>query len=350
MEIKAVFRVLFISVIAAGVMSALVAGSGITTSQMLQTHSSSSPEFPISEARLEAQAQETFLRMPLYFEENRGQVDPDIRFISRGSGYTLFLTSEEAVLNLQSGEAENQVHSLRMRLIDANPAPEIRAEDRIPGGSSYFIGSDPSKWYTDAAHYERVRWREVYPGIDLVYYGSQTQLQYDFIIAPGANPDHIRMHFSGLDDITITPEGDLLLQVEGGILRQQAPFTYQEIDGQRVEVSSRFIVNDTETVTFEVGAYNPIYPLVIDPALLYSTYLGGTGSDFPYQIAAGSNGNVYITGLTQSVDFRPLNAYDSTHNGSRDVFEKVQPNAPSKAGHWPNFRVHDLHRRAERLS
>ncbi|HLA42758.1 MAG TPA: SBBP repeat-containing protein, partial [Aggregatilineales bacterium] len=258
--------------------------------------------------------------MPLYFEENRGQVDPDIRFISRGSGYTLFLTSEEAVLNLQSGEAENQVHSLRMRLIDANPAPEIRAEDRIPGGTSYFIGSDPSKWYTDAAHYERVRWREVYPGIDLVYYGSQTQLQYDFIIAPGANPDHIRMHFSGLDDITITPEGDLLLQVEGGILRQQAPFTYQEIDGQRVEVSSRFIVNDTETVTFEVGAYNPIYPLVIDPALLYSTYLGGTGSDFPYQIAAGSNGNVYITGLTQSVDFRPLNAYDSTHNGSRDVF------------------------------
>jgi hypothetical protein len=285
---------------------------------------------PIPSARTESNEQarrthfaETYGKLPLSFEENQGQVDEKVKFLSRGSGYTLFLTPTEAVLALsaQSSKPQDQRGArreprkppstkssvLRMKLIGANPSPQVAGLEELPGKSNYFIGSDSSKWRTNVATYAKVKYREVYPGIDLVYYGNQRQLEYDWIVSPGAETETIRFAIEGAKRTSIDPNGDLVLTVAGGEVRLQKPVVYQETDGVRNEVAGSYVKKTNREIGFRLAEYDAAKPLLIDPVLVYSTYLGGSKSDRGYGIAVDSSGSAYVTGSTGSLNFPTAN-------------------------------------------
>jgi hypothetical protein len=262
---------------------------------------------------------ENYGKLPLTFEANQGQTDPKVKFLSRGGGYTLFLTGDEAVFSLRKPEAKaapspksplatraavpatNTV--LRMKLLHANPSANIIGADELPGKSNYFTGNDPKKWRSNVATYATVKYQGVYPGVDLVYYGNQRQLEYDFVVAPGADPRRIQFDVRGARHISRDERGGLLLQTAAGEIRWRKPFVYQEKDGVKQELNGRYVVRQGRRVGFEVADYDSKRPLIIDPALMYSTYLGGSLIDNGSAIAVDSSGNAYVTGQTFSTDF-----------------------------------------------
>jgi hypothetical protein len=260
------------------------------------------------------QLQVAYGQLPLSFEVNQGQADPQVNFLARGSGYALFLTADEAVLSLQppaaagpstgqSGAAPSLAAAatapavVRMRLLGANPAPQVVGQDPQPGVSNYFLGNDPSQWRTGIAHYGRVIYRGVYPGVDLAYYGNQQHLEYDFTVAPGADPQSIALAFAGAEGMTLDAQGDLVLQTASGAVVEQAPVMYQEIGGVKTSVAGSYELEGDGRVGFRVGAYDPGRPLVIDPVLDYSTNVGGHAGN---GIAVDSAGAPYVTGWTYS--------------------------------------------------
>ena len=276
---------------------------------------------------------EAYGQLPLSFEINQGQTDEPVRFLSRGSGYTLFLTPEEAVLSLRrpvSEDADSTAVSdvLRLQLVGANPDPEVTGLEQQPGRSNYFIGNDPAQWRTDVPHFGQVRYEQVYPGVDLVYYGTvQNQLEYDFVLAPGADPGVIRLGFAGADRMRLNQAGDLVVPMAGGEVVLQAPVAYQAVDGERRRVSSRYLWLEGEgdpgvgpRVGFAVGTYDPSRELIIDPVLSYATYLGGSSLDYGWDIAVDGSGNAYVTGQTGSSDFPTVNAVQGTSGGSYEAF------------------------------
>jgi hypothetical protein len=194
-----------------------------------------------------------------------------------------------------------------MKPLGANPRPRVRGEEELPGRVNYLIGQDPNGWRTDIPTYARVRHEEVYPGVDLVYYGNQRQLEYDFVVAPGADPDRISLGIEGAERAELDSAGDLLLHVPGGVVRQGKPVVYQEADGGRVPVPGEYEIAQAAAgqtrVGFRLGAYDHARPLVIDPTLVYATYLGGGNGDIAWAIAADSQGNAYLTGQTQPENF-----------------------------------------------
>jgi hypothetical protein len=205
-------------------------------------------------------------------------------------------------------------------LAGANPSPHVTGRDELPGKSNYFVGNDPARWRTNVPAYARVHYRDVYPGVDLVYYGNQGQLEYDFVVAAGADPGRIRMSFDGARDIRIDARGDLMLHVAGGDLRQHKPVVYQEVAGVRQQIAGRYVMKGKGQVGFELGAYDETRPLVIDPVLVYSTYLGGAADDPGNGIAVDAVGNAYVTGSTTSNDFPvTIGAFDTTRAG-QDAF------------------------------
>ena len=167
---------------------------------------------------------------------------------------------------------------VRTRLEGANTQPAVEGIDPLPGITNYFIGNDPSKWYTDIVSFSKVRYSEVYPGIDVVYYGNERDVEYDFVVSPGSDPAAIRLTIDGADSLSINDDGDLVLEIPGGELRQQAPVIYQDGPDGRVLVAGGYVVYGDQ-VSFEVSDYDPSRPLVIDPVIVYSTYLGGSGLD-----------------------------------------------------------------------
>ncbi|MBZ4192951.1 MAG: SBBP repeat-containing protein [Candidatus Contendobacter sp.] len=252
-------------------------------------------------------------KLPLIFEANRGQTDAQVRFLSRGPGYTLFLTANEAVFNLrassptESDPAAVKFSALRMSLLDANPQPEIGGLEMTPTQVNYLLGQDRQQWRTHIATYSKVQLQEIYPGISLVYYGNQRQLEYDFVVAPGADPGQIRVQFAGLNEAvqaTLADNGDLLLKMAVGGLRRR-----QSVDGQVVLRSTLESASDVQAqdkiaeIGFAIAAYDRSQPLVIDPVLAYSTFLGGIGSETATSIAVDKEGNAYVTGSTGSIDF-----------------------------------------------
>jgi|GEM_PF-1556159 len=338
-----------------------------------------------NEQRSRIQLSEAYGKLPLRFEVNRGQASPQVRFISRGKGYSLLLTESEALLAIDSSEST----LLRMRLVGANLKPHITGLDELPGKSNYLIGNDPGKWHINVPTYARVEYKDVYPGIDLIYYGNQRKLEYDFRVAPGIDPGIIKLEFAGAQAIDIDDRGNLILQTAAGAIVQNRPRIYQEVNGLRQEIAGSFLLqetgrSDTEaqgridrnvlrrnirtsdvgrgdvgrrtdrrrtyierrasnverqsairsetTVAFQVGDYDPTKTLVIDPQLSFSNTFGGTTGDQGFSgdlglgIAVDSAGNGYITGTTFSSNFPVSAPFQSTNKGGFDLFvTKLDP-------------------------
>lgn len=196
-----------------------------------------------------------------------------------------------------------------MKLLGANPQPQATGLEPLPGKSNYFIGSDPRRWRTDVPIYAKVKYEAVYPGVDVVYYGTQgRELEYDFIVAPQADPKAIKLSFAGAGKLTLDEQGELVLQLSGKEVRMRKPVVYQEQAGKRREIAAAYTLTNAGEVGFELGAYDHSQPLVIDPVLAYSTYLGGTGQDAGLEIAVNAHGDAFVTGLTTSLDFPPAPA------------------------------------------
>jgi len=305
---------------------------------------------------------QNFGKLPLNFEVNRGQTDSQVKFLSRGSGYALFLTGNEAVLSLKKPSAtsrqlsasrrlpvasslswpamnnrprimdtlippliqnpKSQIENwqpptpsaqqsarttVRLRLVGADPKAKVIGVDELPGKSNYFIGNSPKKWRTNVPTYAKVKYQNLYPGVDLIYYGNQRQLEYDFVVAPGADPNRIGLQFHGAGKPRIDDKGDLVLGADGDEVRLQKPQVYQDASRTRKAVEGRYWMAAANTISFRVGDYDRSKPLVIDPVLVYSTYLGGEEEDVGLGIAVDSAGNAYVTGYTEG-DFPTMNS------------------------------------------
>ncbi|MFO0698129.1 MAG: SBBP repeat-containing protein [Nitrospira sp.] len=308
-------------------------------------------------------------KLPLSFEANQGQWDPAVQFVTRGGGHTLFLTPSEAVLTLQTGGAKadrradhaaqhkalsnpspSSYAAVRMRFKGADYQAEMVGLEPLPGIVNYFIGDDPTKWHTNIPTYQRVEYKNLYAGIDLVYYGNQGQLEYDLVVAPGADPTKIMLAFDGAERITVDEQGDLVLtlpqlpseagQGETATLRLHKPVVYQRDEkGEKHLLAGSYAVrsseqtsdrsasvflhpSETQQVTFQVASYDPRQPLIIDPVLSWATYLGRSGDDGGGGIAVDQAGNVYVTGGTSSSGFPGTtdSPIQSTFGGNRDVF------------------------------
>jgi hypothetical protein len=278
---------------------------------------------PVADERSRARVREAYVKLPLRFEANAGQTDPQVEFLSRGSGYNLYLTQAEAVLALSNRKSKTDAGPqsvVRMKFAGANPEPQLEGADALPGKSNYLIGNDPSKWRQNVASYEKVRYRSVYPGIDLIYYGNQQQLEYDFVVGAGADPNAIKLDFDGVKQIRVDDQGDLVLNTGDAEVRQNKPVTYQEVDGSRQEIASQYVLGESGEVGFKIGAYDRSRPLVIDPVLSYSTFLGRSADDLPEDIDVDAAGNAYVTGFTESLDFPTKDPIQTGLSGVSDAF------------------------------
>jgi len=314
-------------------LSLLISSALATSAALAAQTEEKSPSGSVAPVR----AIETFANLPLSFEPNQGQTDGQVKFLSRGAGHTLFLTQSKAVLlvtRFERGPLDTWKTGPRtsgtvlgMSFIGASRNPQILGEEELPGKVNYMVGSNAGTWRTNIATYARVTYRGLYPGIDLTYYGREGQLEYDFVVRPGADLRRILVGFSGAEKLEVDARGDLLLRTGPDVIRQRKPIAYQEVNGMRREIPVRYVLKGAHRVAFKVAAHDSGRPLIIDPALFYSTYLGGSVRDGGQGIAVDSAGNAYVTGLTNSTDFpTAAGAFQSASAGSFDAFvTKINP-------------------------
>jgi hypothetical protein len=308
------------------------------------TAASAQPSTPLSAAQRQ-NFTSAYGNLPLAFEANEGQTAPPVHYIARGQGYQLFLTNQEAVLTLRhpavpatkatkgasllAARANRKPASvaktsiLRMHFDGANPAAEIVGAKPLPGKTNYFVGNDPKKWHTDVPSFEAVRYQGIYPGVDLLFYGHQQRLEYDFIVAPGADPQAIALSISGARKLGINSQGDVLMSVADGKVALQKPVVYQEVNGQRREIAGNYTIASDHQIRFAVAAYDRTQPLTIDPVLNYSTYIGGEFFDEALGIALDAAGDAYIAGVTQSTAFPQMNPVTATPPGDDSSSEST---------------------------
>ncbi|MBF0531267.1 MAG: SBBP repeat-containing protein, partial [Deltaproteobacteria bacterium] len=301
------------------------------------------------DAASKLKVQESYGRLPLYFEANQGQFDPGVKFKAKAPGFSVSFTSDGPLMAWLEKDEEGEAPAatdlltrrestypqpntvvapfgrtkvLRLIMIGANPSPEIEGLFDLPGKANYFIGNDPAKWSANVPTYGRVRYKEVYPGVDVVFYGNPRQMEYDFVVAPGADPEAIKLRFEGADRVTLDDRGELIIEAGRSRMVQRAPEVYQEIDGRRRPLTARNVLHEDYTAGFMTAAYDQDRPLIIDPVLTmaWSTYLGGTSSDLGAGIALDASGAAYIAGYTLSVDFPVANAMQGASAGFLDIF------------------------------
>jgi aldose sugar dehydrogenase len=256
--------------------------------------------------------------LPLSFEPNLGQVDQRVKYAARASAYDVFLTSNGAVLEFKSNSQPRAAITLQLK--DANLRALTEGSGERTERRNYFIGRNQKHWHTDIPTFRAVNYRQIYPGIDLTWYGNGQQLEYDFVVSPGADPRKIKLIFDSEVRPTISASGDLVLRRGSVALRQLKPVLYQEKEGKRIEVSGSYVIKNKREVGFEIGSYDPSLPLTIDPTLVYSTYLGGSGDDVGASIAVDSSNNIYLTGITDSLNFPTKNPAFPARAGLADIF------------------------------
>src|ERR1700735_5027177 len=272
-----------------------------------------------------AKLAEEYGRLPLAFDKNLGQTDSRVRFLARGQGYEMFLTPAEAVLALHDAPSASptrasadaaprsqaratSVSVIRMQLDGANPSAKIDGVDQLARTSSYFIGSDPRNWHTNVPSYARVEYRDVYPGVDLKFYGNRQRLEYDYVVAPGASPKAIALNIEGARRMKVDSNGNLARWLAKGDVELQKPIVYQDVNGKRQVIGAQYALNENHHVTFSVSKYDESKPLIIDPVLVYSTYLGQspvptTLGDAGFGVAVDGSGDTYVTGQTYDASF-----------------------------------------------
>lgn len=254
----------------------------------------------VPQAATRAARQGGFIAPALGFEPSAADAR---KFVARGSGYAISLHAGGADFKLRRRGTETGPERIRMNVVDANPTAEPGAENLQSARSHYLTGQDPSRWRTDVPRYGRVRYADIRPGVDLVYYGDREgRLEYDFEVAPGADPSTIRLTFDGIRGLSLDPAGNLRLRTAGGELIQHAPVVYQQVDGARQPVEGRYLL-DGDQVAFVLGDYDRTRTLVIDPVITYSTYLGGSGAEQANGVAVDAAGYFYVSGETSSIDF-----------------------------------------------
>lgn len=272
------------------------------------------------------QISNSYGNIPMSFEENRGQVDSKVKFLSRGRGYNLFLTPAEAVFTFKDSIAQ-KTRVLGMKLANVSSEPNIMGVSELLGKTNYLIGNDQSAWKTNIPTFAKVKYQGVYPGIDLLFYGNQQLLEYDFVVSPGADPKLIKLGFDGADSRMVNTNGDLVLGHGRQEIQFLKPYVYQEDEGVRKTISGDYALENDRLIGFKIGPYDVTKPLFIDPILVYSTYLGGSGSDGTGDIAVDSSGNSYVIGTTNSVNFPTTSGiFQNTLAGANDAFvTKLNP-------------------------
>jgi hypothetical protein len=267
-----------------------------------------------------ARVAESYARLPLSFEANTGQASAGTQFLARGNGYTLALTADGAVLALRNERGASD--ELRMQIAGARSVMP-RGEATLAGTVNYFLGNDPAQWHAGIPTYARVRYAGIYPGVDLVYYGNQQQLEYDFAVSPGADARAIRLRLSGARSVRLAANGDAVIRTEHGRVTLRRPEIYQAVDGRRQRVAGGFALTSardgTQKLGFRLGRYDHTRALTIDPVLAYSTFLGGSNSDAAYAIAVDAAGDVYVTGPAVSTNFPVTKGAYQTSNPAAGI-------------------------------
>ena len=294
--------------------------AGTTTAQQTRQASAESAARPA--------ARSSYGALPLAFVPNAGQLDRRVRFSAQAGSASIFLTRREAVLALGMGR---RGLALRLRFLGANASPTLSGVRRSAGRVNYLIGNDSARWQTNLPPYREVVYRGLWPGIDLAVGGGDGRLKYEFRLAPGADPNRIRLRYRGQERLALARDGALRVETPLGSLRDSRPLSYQPIEGNRVAVASRFTLGPGGAYGFALGSYDRRYPLVIDPGLVYSTFLGGGGGGAAaVGIAVDRAGSAYVTGLTLLNVPTTAGAFDRSHNGGNvyggDVFvTKLNP-------------------------
>jgi len=273
---------------------------------------------------------ESYGKAPLYFIENHGQLDNRVKFYHRAQGHTTFFTMKEVVFRLHG--PDTPLHSgspstIRLTPLGMKNDATIVAERLQPTKINYYTGKDPKKWRTGLPTYGSVVYRDVFPGIDMRFYGTNRQLEYDVVVKPGNDPSRVRLSYRGIEGFEVTQQGDLNLSLkQGAKLIQKKPVVYQEIGGKRVDRQGRYKLMESFPGTegyffgFEVGPYDRQYALIIDPVLVFTTHFGGISDDYSYAIAVDDSGDSYVTGLTFSDDFPIEGRFQKSLGGTLDAF------------------------------
>ncbi len=283
-------------------------------------------------------AAELLGRLPIAFERNVGQADSRVQFLSRAPSAVVSLGSREMWITLANPtnraqalapRAGSNPHSsprsvphsiaLQVNFLGAPSQPQLEGLDPLPTKTNYYMGRDPSLWHTNIANYASVRYHEVYPGIDLLFHGKRGHLEYDFVVAPGADPGVIQMEIRGARRVRLSA-GAVLLETSASRLRFERPLLYQERNGKREYVGGEFVLLGANRVGFRVGRYDRSRPLIIDPVLSYGTFLSGSNSTRPAGIAVNSAGEIYVAGSTFATDFPTASAAQGQNGGYEDAF------------------------------
>ncbi len=291
----------------------------------------------------------THASIPLRFEPNQGQADPSVQFITRGAGYSLALSANGAVISLPQQPAETdpylarlnaktrkrfearkfyhfsarfhrpkKTQTVRLTVANADSGATPEPFDPLRSKSNYFIGNDPNLWRTGIPNYGRVRYAGIYPGVDLLYYGNEGHLEFDFVVSPGSDPSSITLESN--QPLRISRDGQLMLGSGSGTALLRKPSIYQVEDGRKRPVQGGFLARENGRVGIRVASYDRQRPLIIDPVLTYSTYLGGNSTDSINGVAVDSAGNAYVVGATTSSNFPTHNGYPSVEIENQIAF------------------------------